>query len=108
MSLTHASPGQQHALRSPAIKQANPPPSSGRGLACLSDCSPVVLGDEWVEANCWLRANEYIRQGKGQKERFVTDSGSMIEKLPIHRGDAAGDALMFLSQEGSSALHLVV
>lgn len=40
----------------------------------------------------------HIRQGKGQKERFVTLSDSMIEKLVDHRGNAGQDEYMFRSQ----------
>ena len=43
----------------------------------------------------------HIRQGKGQKERFVTLSDGMIERLIAHRGGAGADAPIFLSQKGS-------
>lgn len=54
----------------------------------------------------------HIRQGKGQKERFVTLSDGMIAKLTALRGDAADDAPMFQSQKGGaldeSQVHRIV
>jgi len=43
----------------------------------------------------------HIRNGKGQKERFVTLSDSIVERLTAHRGEAGADAPIFLSQKGS-------
>lgn len=42
----------------------------------------------------------HIRNGKGQKERFVTLSESMIEKLLAARSDAGPSAPIFRSQKG--------
>ena len=54
----------------------------------------------------------HIRQGKGQKERFVTLSDGMIEKLTALRGDAGAGDSMFLSQKGGkldeSQVHRIV
>lgn len=54
----------------------------------------------------------HIRQGKGQKERFVTLSDSMIDKLAAHRGTAGQDEPIFKSQKGSrldeSQVHRIV
>ena len=54
----------------------------------------------------------HIRQGKGQKERFVTLSDSMVKRLAAHRNSAADNAPMFLSQKGSrldeSQVHRIV
>jgi integrase/recombinase XerD len=54
----------------------------------------------------------HIRQGKGQKERFVTISDSMVEKLTAFRGAAAGSDPMFVSQKGGkldeTAVHRIV
>lgn len=54
----------------------------------------------------------HIRQGKGQKERFVTLSDGMIERLNAHKGSAADNEPMFLSQKGSrldeSQIHRIV
>lgn len=54
----------------------------------------------------------HIRQGKGQKERFVTISDSMVEKLAAFRGSAADHDPLFLSQKGSrldeSQVHRIV
>lgn len=54
----------------------------------------------------------HIRQGKGQKERFVTLSDGMITKLTALRGDAADNAPMFQSQKGGaldeSQVHRIV
>lgn len=54
----------------------------------------------------------HIRQGKGQKERFVTLSDGMIEKLTALRGDAGAGDCMFLSQKGGkldeSQVHRIV
>lgn len=43
----------------------------------------------------------HIRHGKGQKERFVTLSDGMIERLIAHRGSASADTPIFLSQKHS-------
>lgn len=54
----------------------------------------------------------HIRMGKGQKERFVTLSDRMIERLNEHRDSAADDSPMFKSQKGSrldeSQVHRIV
>jgi len=54
----------------------------------------------------------HIRQGKGQKERFVTLSESMIGKLAQFRGDAGAADPMFLSQKSGrldeSQVHRIV
>ena len=54
----------------------------------------------------------HIRQGKGQKERFVTLSDGMISKLTALRGDAADSEPMFQSQKGGaldeSQVHRIV
>lgn len=54
----------------------------------------------------------HIRTGKGQKERFVTLSDGMIDRLNAHRQSAAADAPIFLSQKGSrldeSQIHRIV
>lgn len=54
----------------------------------------------------------HIRQGKGQKERFVSLSESMIGKLAQFRGAGAGADPMFRSQKGSrldeSQVHRIV
>lgn len=54
----------------------------------------------------------HVRNGKGQKERFVTLSDRMVEKLVAYRGDSANDEPMFKSQKGShldpSAVHRIV
>lgn len=42
----------------------------------------------------------HIRHGKGQKERFVTLSDSIVDRLIAHRGSAADSAPMFVSQKG--------
>lgn len=42
----------------------------------------------------------HIRQGKGQKERFVTLSDGMVERLTAYRGEAGADDPMFKSQKG--------
>lgn len=44
----------------------------------------------------------HIRTGKGQKERFVTLSDGMIERLTAHRGQASADEPIFLSQKGGN------
>lgn len=55
----------------------------------------------------------HIRNGKGQKERWVTLSAGMIDKLAAFRGDATVSAPMFKSQKGGghideSGVHRVV
>lgn len=60
----------------------------------VSEVCGLVWGD--LPANGVL----HIRLGKGQKERFVTLSDSMVEKLAAFRGDAADSAPMFRSQKG--------
>lgn len=54
----------------------------------------------------------HIRQGKGQKERFVSLSEGMIDRLLAFRSDAGPDEPMFLSQKGSrldeSQVHRIV
>lgn len=40
----------------------------------------------------------HIRMGKGQKERFITLSDGMIQRMNDHRGNAADNAPMFPSQ----------
>lgn len=54
----------------------------------------------------------HIRQGKGQKERFVSLSDGMVERLAAYRDSAADDAPIFLSQKGSrldeSQVHRIV
>ena len=54
----------------------------------------------------------HVRNGKGQKNRFVTLSDGMIEKLKTYRGSSGLDAPMFLSQKGSrldaSQVHRIV
>lgn len=54
----------------------------------------------------------HVRNGKGQKERFVTLSDRMVEKLTAYRGAAADDDPMFKSQKGGhldpSAVHRIV
>lgn len=42
----------------------------------------------------------HIRQGKGQKERFVTISDGMVARLNEHRGQAGADDPIFRSQKG--------
>lgn len=54
----------------------------------------------------------HIRQGKGQKERFVTISDGMVERLTAYRDGAGDEAPIFLSQKGSkldeSQVHRIV
>lgn len=54
----------------------------------------------------------HIRQGKGQKERFVTLSDSMVDRLNAHRGNAGPDEPVFVSQKGGrldeTAVHRIV
>lgn len=54
----------------------------------------------------------HIRQGKGQKERFVTLSDSMVDRLNEHRNSAGTDEPIFLSQKGGrldeTAVHRIV
>ncbi len=54
----------------------------------------------------------WISNGKGQKERFITLSDSMVAKLNAFRDGAQGNAPMFLSQKGGqldeSQLHRIV
>lgn len=54
----------------------------------------------------------HIRQGKGQKERFVSLSEGMIERLNAHRNGAADNEPVFVSQKGSrldeSQVHRIV
>lgn len=60
----------------------------------VSEVCNLVWGD------LLLNGVLHIRQGKGQKERFVTISDSMVERLNGVRGDAAQDDPMFRSQKG--------
>jgi integrase/recombinase XerD len=54
----------------------------------------------------------HIRQGKGQKERFVTLSDGMVERLTTHKGSAADHEPVFVSQKGGrldeTAVHRIV
>lgn len=54
----------------------------------------------------------HIRQGKGQKERFVTLSDGMVERLNAHKGSANSNEPMFVSQKGGrldeTAVHRIV
>ena len=54
----------------------------------------------------------HIRQGKGQKERFVTLSDGMVERLNAHKDSAADNAPVFVSQKGGrldeTAVHRIV
>lgn len=54
----------------------------------------------------------HVRQAKGQKDRFVTLSDSMIERLSKFRNGADGDNPMFVSQKGgaldTSSVHRIV
>lgn len=72
----------------------------------VSEVCGLVWGD--LFANGVL----HIRNGKGQKERFVTISDSMVERLTAFRSEASDDAPMFRSQKGAqlveSAVHRVV
>lgn len=72
----------------------------------VSEVCGLVWGD------LLLNGVLHIRQGKGQKERFVTLSNGMIDRLTAHRGQAGPDAPIFLSQKGSrldaSQVHRIV
>ncbi len=57
-----------------------------------------VCGLTW--GDLLLNGVLHIRHGKGQKERFVTISDSMVERLNELRGDAGPAAPMFRSQKG--------
>lgn len=54
----------------------------------------------------------HIRQGKGQKERFITLSDGMVDRLNTHRNGAGPDEPMFVSQKGGkldeTAVHRIV
>jgi integrase/recombinase XerD len=48
----------------------------------------------------------HITNGKGQKERYITLSDGMIQKLSAFRGDALDNAVMFQSQIKAGARQL--
>jgi site-specific recombinase XerD len=54
----------------------------------------------------------YIRQAKGQKDRYITLSDNMVERLEALRDYAASDEAMFLSRQGGhldeSQVHHIV
>lgn len=58
-----------------------------------------VCGLTW--GDLLLNGVLHIRHGKGQKERFVTLSDGMIERLIAHRGSAGAADPIFKSQKGS-------
>ena len=67
----------------------------------VSEVCGLVWGD------LLLNGVLHIRQGKGQKERFVTLSDGMVERLTAHRGDAADNDPLFPSQmETKNGRHL--
>lgn len=72
----------------------------------VSEVCGLVWGD--LLANGVL----HIRNGKGQKERFVSISEGMIGKLNEHKGNAGAADPIFLSQKGSrldeSQVHRIV
>lgn len=72
----------------------------------VSEVCGLVWGD------LLLNGVLHIRQGKGQKERFVTLSTGMVDRLTAHRGQAGADQPIFLSQKGSrldaSQVHRIV
>lgn len=69
-----------------------------------------VCGLTW--GDLLLNGVLHVRKGKGQKERFVTLSDGMIERLNAHRSNAGSDEPIFLSQKGSrldeSQIHRIV
>ena len=72
----------------------------------VSEVCGLVWGD------LLLNGVLHIREGKGQKERFVTLSDGMVDRLTAHRGHAGQDEPMFVSQKGGrldeTAVHRIV
>jgi integrase/recombinase XerD len=72
----------------------------------ISEVCGLVWGD--LGSNGVL----HIRQGKGQKERFVTLSDGMVERLNAHKSSAADHEPVFVSQKGGrldeTAVHRIV
>lgn len=72
----------------------------------VSEVCGLVWGD------LLLNGVLHIRKGKGQKERFVTLSDSMVDRLNTHRNGAGPDEPIFVSQKGGrldeTAVHRIV
>ncbi len=69
-----------------------------------------VCGLVW--SDLLLNGVLHIRHGKGQKERFVTLSDGMVDRLNAHRNGAGQADPMFVSQKGGrldkTAVHRIV